>query len=473
MIVLWLLLAASASPWSSLARTDLAFARDAIRDNHPGPVDPEAPGFNKQLEEAFAAADARGRAATSFEGYAASLRSFVAAFHDGHMGADIDLARLSCQWPGFLVAFRHARYVVRNVGADEGLPRVGDHVLSCDGRPLRDWMRQDVFPFSAGAKEEVEASWVRLASQVLVDAGNPFRARASSCVIESEGKTREITLEWRPIEQALLESRARSAAFGAAPAAALRALGDDAVWASIPSFAPDDTGEALLHRMIAEAPSWRGKRLIVLDVRGNAGGSSLWGQDLLRALYGTVLEGPDSGTYVEWRVSADNRRHVAGLVSVLTRQFGADDPSVGWARKVAAGLHGALRLGEALYREADAAPATRDEARPPDPTALASRVFLVTDGRCSSACADFVDAALRYPNVVHVGAATDADSPYTEIRPVSLPSGIATLNLATKVYRNRPRTGRPFVPSHLFPGELGDTPALEAWILDLARRTDP
>jgi hypothetical protein len=76
-------------------------------------------------------------------------------------------------------------------------------------------------------------------------------------------------------------------------------------------------------------------------------------------------------------------------------------------------------------------------------------------------------------NLVQVGAPTDVDSPYMEIRPIPLPSGIASLNLATKVYRNRRRTGRPFVPARVFPGELGDTRALEGWILDLARAADP
>jgi len=457
------------SPWAELARRDVRAARDAIRENHPGPVDPADPGFNRRMAEAFAAATERAARADSFDGYAAALRSFVAAFHDGHLGAPIDVARLSLAWPGFLPARRGGRYVVREPeGADAPAP--GAEILSCDGRSLDDWMARDVFPFAAGSHPDLESSRVRLAPQILVDAGNPFRARAERCRVAAADGPLEVELQWRSIDRAALEGRTRAAGFGEVPGFALRDFSPDGVWASMPSLAPDAAGESALHAMIAAAPLWRSKRTVVLDVRGNTGGSSLWGHDLLEAFYGAVPASPsDAALFVEWRVSPGNQLHLAEVAAQLGRQFGPDSPAVAWARRVRAGLHGAARLGQSLYREAggEESPATREAARP-DPAALAPRVYLVTDGRCGSACDDFVEVALRYPNVVHVGAATDVDSPYMEVRSVPLPSGIASLNLATKVYRNRPRTGKPFVPSRVFDGELSDTAALENWVRSLA-----
>lgn len=460
----------ASSPWAALARADIVAARDAIRENHPGPVDTSDPGFGRRMDEGYAAAVERADKAISFDGYAAAVRSFAAVFHDGHLGISMTVARHSLRWPGFLPALRGQRYVVRAAEGDDA-PPAGTEIVSCDGRPLEDWMRRDVFPFAPGARPDVQSSWVRLAPQVLVDAGNPFRARAARCLISTAGVTREVELAWRDIDRAALEGRMRQAAWGEAPAFAVRDFGEGGLWVSMPSFAPDSAGEAELHRMIAAAPSWRTRRALVLDVRGNTGGSSVWGHDLLQALFGAVPEPADAAVYVEWRVSSGNQRHVEAIAARLGEQFGPDASVAAGFRQIADGLLAALRRGQSLYREPDE-PAPASLQKPPgrlDETALKLPVFLLTDGRCASACDDFVDMALRYPNVVHVGAATDVDSPYMEIRPVPLPSGIATLNLATKVYRNRPRTGKPFVPVHAFDGELSDTAALERWIAALRR----
>jgi hypothetical protein len=94
-------------------------------------------------------------------------------------------------------------------------------------------------------------------------------------------------------------------------------------------------------------------------------------------------------------------------------------------------------------------------------------VFVLTDGKCASACLDFVQGALRFPGVTHVGLPTSADTPYMELRSERLPSGIARLHFALKVYRNWPRAYRPLLPVHRYSGDISDTAGVERWVLGL------
>src|SRR6185503_8643955 len=54
---------AYANPWSELAIEDLHGIHDIIRDNHPGPVDPENPHYRDWMEGGLVKAVARARVA--------------------------------------------------------------------------------------------------------------------------------------------------------------------------------------------------------------------------------------------------------------------------------------------------------------------------------------------------------------------------------------------------------------------------
>jgi hypothetical protein len=155
--------------------------------------------------------------------------------------------------------------------------------------------------------------------------------------------------------------------------------------------------------------------------------------------------------------------HVEKLVVELGARLG-EELRV-YLDKVAKGLADARAKGQVFYREYDDPPPSAQSQLPAP--ASSARVFFLTDGRCGSACLDFADVLYLVPGVVHVGLPTYADTQYMEVRPAPLPSGIAVLHLATKVWRNRPRGNEPYVPKHRFTGDIADTAALEVWILTL------
>jgi hypothetical protein len=454
----------AASPWSALATADVEAAHRIILDDHPGPVDAENPGFSDWLEGGYRTALAAARGVDSFGGYVGVLRRYVAGFRDGHLGLSFRVTALGRRWPGFTVGRRGEDYVVK---ASLGEPPVGAVLVGCDGRSPADLMSAQVFPFAGDPR--LEAEWFRLAPSLFVDTGNPLRKLPERCDFRDRPP---ITLAWTEIDLASLGDKLTAAAFGAAPEAGVRELADGTIWVSLPSFSTDGANAARLKPIIARATSWRGAPRVVFDVRGNSGGSSTWGSELAAGLWGegyvtaarqNAMAGKPPIT-VDWRASSAVQAHVEQLAAELGPTLGAETQA--WLATTARGIAEARAAKRPYYTEKD------DEPVPAAPVPLAeplthARVFFVTDGRCASACLDFGDVLLRIPGVVHVGLPTSADTQYMEVRPAPLPSGVAVLNLATKVWRNRPRANNPYVPAHRFPGDIADTAALEAWVRGL------
>lgn len=469
------------NPWAAMAQEDLRAMRDILRAQHPGPVDKENPAFNQWLEQGYTRAQEHAARATSFEGWQHALKLYGAGFRDGHLGVRFNVEPVTHRWPGWTVALRDGKFVVTTAGAApvKDAPAPGSELVSCEGRSAEAMLNEDVLPYDGNPA--LEASRMNVAPLLLIDRGNPWRKLPARCTVREGGQEREVTLTWRELDAADGKARAVTAAFGAPPPFAVRDFGRGGVWVSLPVFyaTSPEVGDSL-RAAVKQASGWRGRSVIVFDVRGNTGGSSQWGADMLRNLYGAdfeaTLKAPESPQpqYVEWRVSPENQRYLASLEEPLSQQFGKDSPVLDWVRGISQGLAEAQKRGEVLWRQPakeEGKPAAKSGAPVPNP--VKGRVFVLTDGKCASACLDFLDNALRFPGVTHVGLPTNADTPYMEIRGETLPSGLARLGLAIKVYRNRPRSGLPFTPVHRYTGDLSDTAALEKWVLGLKAPAAP
>ena len=98
---------------------------------------------------------------------------------------------------------------------------------------------------------------------------------------------------------------------------------------------------------------------------------------------------------------------------------------------------------------------------------LATRVYVLTDGTCASACLDAVDLWTAL-GAVPIGQETSADTLYMEVGEAKMPSGLASVGIPMKVYRGRARGSNvPITPRYAFTGDMRDTPALERWVTNL------
>ena len=465
--------AAQAPDWAAVLRQDAQGLHDVYLDSHPGPVDPREPEFRVALEAGLKAALARADQTTTYGGYRAAMSEYVAAFNDGHvqMGPTDTAPPLPTAWPGFLTRMTlDDRHVVAVRLEEASAPPLGAELVSCDGKPAAALAERRVARVQGRWNLRVQRFF--RGPRLFVDYGDPWAAPPRSCDFAVGGATRTYGLAWRPIAPSELTPQLTKAIGRFMAPVQMHAFGPRRWWISLGSFDSTPGSDsakkltALLAEVDARKAELRAAELIVLDLRGNNGGSSHYSERIAQAIWGpdwTAARAVQTGA-VDWRASQANIDYFARFAADLKAQPGHDEQQVAWVESVVAGMRGAKARGEALWREpaepeskrrANAAPATR------------AKVVFVTDSACASACLDAADL-WRAAGAVHVGHETGADSLYMDVRPQTLPSGYLRVTVPMKVYRDRPRGSNvPYRPHVAFPGDLADTGALETWILQL------
>ena len=84
---------AAPADWGQALREDAQAFHDLIADSHPGPVDPENPGFRALLDGGLRTALTRAETAQTYEDWHFALQAYSASFDDGHL-----VCRSSLRW---------------------------------------------------------------------------------------------------------------------------------------------------------------------------------------------------------------------------------------------------------------------------------------------------------------------------------------------------------------------------------------
>lgn len=457
---------AATSPWAQMATEDLSFIRETLAANHPGAVDVQNREFSAWLDDGYLAASALASAAQSPGDVTAALSKYIAGFADGHLGVYLDFVPRTLQWPGFTVGLRAGRWVVVETDGDSTRPRTGDELVRCDGRAPDEILTRDVLPFLDG-RVSLAAIRTRQAPRLLVGGDGIPRSLPERCEFKCAGT---LSLDWTVIERTNLMAKVTAAAFGAPPPFAVEETEPGRYWISLPTFSPKSGAEEdALRAAIGAVSGMRAAKSIVLDVRGNGGGSSQWGDDIIQSLFGDDMlraageQVSPENCFAEWRVSRANYDYLVRILPDLTDRFGKNSSMVLAFKKLASNLEAALVTGQTFVRQPPSE--TKRAAGPLPKSPVTAKVVLLTDGRCASACLDFADLLRAIPGVVHAGTETSADTSYMEVRDVPLPSGFGSLGFAMKVYRNRARgNNEPYAPRWTYEGNIGDSAAVKAWI---------
>ncbi|MFC5343847.1 peptidase S41 (plasmid) [Brevundimonas staleyi] len=460
--------------WPSILRNDATAFHDLIAANHPGPADPLNPGFSELNDAALRQALERSEKVKDYAGYVGAMRGYVARFDDSHLAYSVtDGPSVVLAWPGFLTTYTASgRYVVTTRLPDSPL-ETGDMLAECDGRSADALAASALGAFTG--RWMLEATRSRTAWQLFTDDGNPFVQRPETCVFERNGSDVTVSLTWRAFTDEAYELYAAPLADPPTPALGSRVLADGTRWFSFSSFdgAPDGYVARRIEPMVAElerdhAELAKAPR-IVLDLRGNGGGSSLWSRRIAGAIWGdkATAEAAPTSDGVDWRVSPAN---VEMFLGFRTKFAAAPAHIREYVEKMIAGLSEAHELGRPLWREPKGLLAEDAETHidSGDLAPLDTPVYVVTDTSCASACLDAVDL-WRALGAVQVGRETDADTFYMDARRDALPSGLGQAVVPMKVYRGRPRgSNAPWSPVRRFSGDIDDTSALEDWIIGLA-----
>lgn len=452
--------------WPAETLRNLATIRSILEEAHPGPKLPDDPAFAAWLRDGFREAATLARNVRSRAQSDRVLAYFVAGFQDGHLA--LDTAGDFVRWAGFTLAIDGERLVVSAVARSWPLqlPPLGAVLASCDGRRPQALVAE-IAPY-VDRRTQFEAVRAALTRDLTLDDGGIPRAPLRACTFtDGTGKRLQRTLHWERYDVDLVPEGMGADTQRPSPDFGLTDLGEGRFWVRVPSFAPDDGRREKIEALAARLGSLEAPRLVVFDVRGNGGGSSAMGMRLLEALAGPlVLDDQQLAQappfYALWRVSS---RNLATLQQDARRS--------GSGTTYLDGMTQALARGEMWLRQDAGRMITREavERAGVRPQRYRGAMAVLTDGACASACLDFMDAFLAYPDTTHLGRATSGDTRYLE-------SGTHRVNERTwlivprKAWFGRPRGhNERYVPARSFAGDIRDDGAVRAWVLqEMAQR---
>jgi hypothetical protein len=97
------------------------------------------------------------------------------------------------------------------------------------------------------------------------------------------------------------------------------------------------------------------------------------------------------------------------------------------------------------------------------------KLFLFTDGACFSFCLAVVDN-WRVLGAIQIGQPTDANTSYTDVRDILMPSGLSTFSTMMGVSPSGAKRLGPFIPPRFYDGDIADNAKVETWVQTIAAR---
>lgn len=469
---------AATSPWRVLAESDVAAVCENVRGIHPGMRDPQTPHFAAGVDVACDRARAEAAEVENYSEWRETLLALITSFRDGHLNLRLNVEPVRVRWPGFLIDGRNDGYVVRypaDLPVAENAPPQGARLVGCDGVEAEALLRTRLDGRSADLSKAPER--IRQAYRLLVDyrmAGEPLLKR---CVFRTEAGETAVDLDWREVALAQLNPALPPFTRRMTRPIGMEWLADGGAWIALGNVSNEGRLKALEAEMLAAQARLRSAPYVVFDVRGGAGGNSMWGGKLASILWGAeAVEGrrltaqsddpADYGKY--WRASPEAARGIRASGD----KFAAEGPDMAEVAE----------FWRALADEVEAKPdgdATlmMDECcRPGDrPTsvlapAYAGKTFVLTDAGTFSSSIVVMNTFKRM-GAIQVGEPSGQNEVYGEsIGPIQLPSGLGSYRVPVSIIRQPRSQLGGLAPDVVWTGAMDDEAGVRAWVADLAKR---
>jgi hypothetical protein len=458
--------------WVPIATQDVEAAYRLLRDNHPGAA-PELHDleFQKRLKNARTLALKRASTVSSYQGYLFVLAGFATDIGDKHIWSRPTLVINLPRWTGIIVSKRGDAWVVTDTEGEQSSVS-GASLISCDGVAVEELARKSLGGFhavwSVGAQQIQNAPWL------LVDEGNPFIARPKACVFEQNAKRETLTLNWIRIKRETLLPRIKKAIGAGAAGFGVRRAGEGS-WIALQDL-QSDRARAVVKAVEDQKMALREAPYVVLDLRGNGGGSSVMGRQIAASLLGAdaadarlgpATEAACGGPDGTWRASEGNIKQLEFIQAAPLVVRGGPE-----IKKM---VQDTLRDTRAAFAQGKAFSASIDcplgPPKPPattqPPSLMKGRLILLTDNLCFSSCLA-VTEYFRDLGAFHIGQTTDAATRFVDVREEYLPSGYSMFSTLQSVDPSSPNQVGPFEPALAYTGDIADTAALEKWVVEVA-----
>ena len=471
----------TAADWQAAAKADIEAVHQLILTAHPGSIDELNPGFKAWTEQGYREALQLVPRVNNYDSMMAAARYYVTGFRDGHLVYSDNARR---DYPmlvnGWQLRKQGSDYVVDAQLKEwpAPLPPLGATLLQCDGRKPDTILAEDVAPYvnrrTTGKVHEYLASALTVPALPDLQLKRCQFRTAEGAVMDMPITYQAIPMQryfqpWEKAPQKGPQPQRRSNKFS---------FEDGVLWVSAASFnaLPSKEQIAEFDAMLAELGKLQGVRLMVFDVRGNGGGSSVIGDKIFTAATGGLdYDKQDLDklprTYAQWRVSDLLLETADKFTKGFTIRYGADSAEAKRSEAFLKQVQEARAKGETWVEQPGGNLLTRAEIarRGGKLRRHGGPVALLTDTSCASACLDFADQVLSVPGAIHVGRTTGADTLYIDTGRAKLPSG-NVLVMPQKVWRNRLRgNDEALVPSIVLKADLEDDAAVRAETLAALR----
>jgi len=464
--------------WQALARADLDATRAAIVAAHPGYIDDQNPKFRTWTEQGYREALALVPRVDSYDGMMAAVRWYVTGFRDGHFIYSDDKRdnKYRVRTNGWVLDRAGDAYVVaaHNPEWHGPVPPLGAKLLACDGRSPQTLVDEDAAPYAErrGLPDLQGVLASMLAYPPLT--GMDYK----TCDFEqADGKRLTFPVSYQTVSSAsIFKSLPRPRRVERRNAFMFE---NGVLWLRAQPSMLEPAQVKELDAMLKEIAALEGVRTIVFDARGNGGGDSSVGNQILAAATGGLdfdREGLDRlpRTYPQWRVSDVALDAADRYVDVMTKRYGADSDRVRQMTALRDEFRAAKAAGRPWVDQPGGPRITRADVarRHPRMKRFDGTVAVIADSTCASACLDFVDQVRLLPNSIQLGQTTSSDTVYLEsMGRVVLPSG-NHLALPLKVWRNRVRgDSEALVPDIPLRVDMRDDAAVRAATLAALEKT--
>lgn len=466
------------SPWRLLAERDVAAVCENVQGIHPAMRDPLTPAFAASTEAACRRARTEATAAVSYADWRDTLSALIMSFRDGHLNLRMAVEPVRVRWPGFLVDGRGEGYVVRypaGLPVAENAPPEGARLASCDGVQAEALMHARLDGRSADLSKAPER--IRQAYRLFVDYRVSDAPSLKRCVFDGPAGEITVDMAWRDVALAELNPTLAPFTRRMSRPIGMEWLSDGGVWIALGNVSDEGRLKALEAEMLAAQARLRSAPYVVFDVRGGAGGNSMWGGKLAGILWGAeAVEGrrlaaqsDDPTTYGKfWRASPEAAR----AIRAVGDEFAAEGPDMAdvaafW-RELAAQIEARPEGDASLLMDGCCRPRPRPAVVPP--VAYAGKAFVLTDAGTFSSSVVVMNTFKRM-GAVQIGEPSGQNEVYGEsIGPITLPSGLGSYRVPVSLIRQPRAQLGGLAPDVAWGGAMDDEAGVRAWVAELARR---
>lgn len=413
--------------------------------------------LKKRVDQAYMVEKENAKSCATDTDYFRTIRSYFSSFHDPHLqpwwqisealkpmvtaslGHEIrtfntDVKSMST---GIILKKISDGYYIRDIDKAiylDNAVNIGDELISCDLKSVHDILTQEIIPYEQVSSPE--AGLYRHAGKIFLRWDLPPEA-VSNCKFKHQGAFINAILKWKPVASSYLSQFRESK--GPIYSIEKTSYGH---WVKLRSLAGyGDAETTLLKTFVRDARKLRGDKVVVLDLRGNSGGNSSWGDDWIKNLYGSVPKVANKPDLIF--SSPGNIGHYERLFNLFdtTAGFSTDQDKKDF-----------LKLIETMRAHPNQLTPLNETSKVSSSSKkrvlFKGKVYVVSDAAVFSSGELFLQSLRLMPRVIQVGIASDASTQAGDIRFDQTPNGLV-FSIGTKVFQSifiGRKPGEPVVP---------------------------